>query len=272
MTAQASELRGDGADVRCAAIQQSFRAYATPTVIDAYNETPFDACVRHLSPVLRPNAAVLDLGCGEGALTGAFASQRLRAYGVDLDVERLESARRRESGRGPVTFLTANAESLPFASEQFDAIISVSVLQYVDWRRVVDECRRILRPGGRAAFLENLRGHPLARAYRVVRRRAWAYPRYQTPRGHVDWNDTAAFRAAFPGAQVKAYHLLTPLLLTPHALRERRPDRFSPIGRRAFDLLSGIDAHLLRRWQRLSRAGWLFTALCTKGESQVEAS
>ncbi len=236
------------------------------------HETPLDACVRHLSPVLRPNSAVLDLGCGDGALTGAFASQRLRAYGVDLDVRRLANGRRRETGMGRAAFLSCSAESLPFASGQFDAIISVSVLQYVDWRRVVEECRRVLRPGGRAAFLENLRGHPLARAYRVVRRRAWAYPRFQTPRSHIDWNDRSAFQAAFPGAQLKAYHLLTPLLLTPHALRERRPDKFSPMARRAFDLLAGIDGQLLSRWQRLSRAGWLFTALCTKPDSSLEAS
>ena len=222
--------------------------------------------------MLRPNAAVLDLGCGDGALTSAFASQHLRAYGVDLDVQRLAQGQRGDAGGGLAAFLSSNAESLPFASGRFDAVISVSVLQYVDWRRVVDECLRILRPGGRAAFLENLRGHPLARAYRVVRRHAWAYPRFQTPRGHIDWRDTAAFHSAFPGAELRSYHLLTPVLMAPHALRSRRPDRFSPMGRRAFDLLAGLDRHLLRRWEGLSRAGWLFTALCTKAESPMEAS
>ena len=67
MTASSPELAGDQIEATHLAIRQSLRTNAVPTIVDAYNETPLDACVRHLSPVLRPNAAVLDLGCGDGA-------------------------------------------------------------------------------------------------------------------------------------------------------------------------------------------------------------
>jgi SAM-dependent methyltransferase len=41
-------------------------------------------------------------------------------------------------------------EALPFASEQFDAILSFDVFEHVqDLEQVLAECRRVLRPGGR---------------------------------------------------------------------------------------------------------------------------
>ncbi|MGI0048515.1 MAG: methyltransferase domain-containing protein, partial [Nitrososphaera sp.] len=44
------------------------------------------------------------------------------------------------------------AEVLPYRNESFDAVASSYLAKYVDVERVVDECWRVLRPGGVAVF------------------------------------------------------------------------------------------------------------------------
>ena len=234
-----------------------------PTVIDRFNDGPLRASLEFLAPALGHGAAVLDIGCGGGALTEAMSARGIRAYGLDVDVGVLRG-RGRRARPASGSYVAGTAERLPFAGGTFDAIVSVSVLQYTDWRGVLGECRRVLKPRGRAAFLENLRGHPLARAYRIVRRKVWPYQRFLTPRGHIDWSETAEFEAIFPSVELSSYHLLTPWLLIPHALRDRRPARFSGPGDWSFDALHRCDERLLRRFKAAQKYGWLFTAHCCK--------
>ena len=50
-------------------------------------------------------------------------------------------------------FHVANGEQLPFADESFDLVFAHGVVQYTaDPQRLVNECRRVLKPGGEAVF------------------------------------------------------------------------------------------------------------------------
>jgi len=70
--------------------------------------------------------------------------------------KRLEKAVRRRTR--PATVLDAPAEGLPLPDASLDTVVSTLVLCTVDRPDVViDEIRRILRPGGRLLFLEHVR-------------------------------------------------------------------------------------------------------------------
>jgi ubiquinone/menaquinone biosynthesis C-methylase UbiE len=75
---------------------------------------------------------------------------------VDLSPERAAGAKRLTSlvGLGRlVRVIRADAQSLPFARSAFTAVVSQEGLLHVsDKARVLDECARVLRPGGRLAF------------------------------------------------------------------------------------------------------------------------
>jgi SAM-dependent methyltransferase len=191
--------------------------------------------------------------------------------GIDVSGEAVAAAVRESwADSRRATFRVSDACDLPFGGATFDALVSVSVLQYVAWPAVLRECRRVLAPGGRAIFIENLRGHPLARAYRTVRRTAWPYAPDLVPRRHLGWEDLGVFRDAFGSVEVRPFHLLSPAMLASHALREPRAATFGPIGNGGFRLLSQLDAALLSRWPGLARSAWLACIMCTQRSPRRE--
>lgn len=81
----------------------------------------------------------------------------------------VELARSRADGFA-ATFLVAPAEDTSLPGESFDLAVGKWVLHHVDVAAAAAEVRRVLRPGGRAAFFENQDRNPLLR---LARRRLW---------------------------------------------------------------------------------------------------
>lgn len=98
--------------------------------------------------------AILDLGVGTGKFLGRFvACQPWKlAVGVDFSSEMLTRAR----GHLPKVcrLVQADIHDLPFASETFDLVVASFTLRSVkDLDHFFGEVRRVLRAGGKAAFL-----------------------------------------------------------------------------------------------------------------------
>lgn len=94
--------------------------------------------------------SVLDLGCGTGDIARAVASAGMQVTGCDISSEMLRCASR-EGVKSEIKWLQldANWRGLPFKAAGFDAIIAVSVFEYVqDPVAVMCECARVLKPGG----------------------------------------------------------------------------------------------------------------------------
>ena len=105
---------------------------------------------------------VLDLGCGEGrhAIT-AYLQAPVSVIGLDLSAKDLGIARARfeefratePDGESPdgrrLNLLQASGLKLPFADGTFDKVICSEVLEHIpDYRAVLKEIRRVLKPGG----------------------------------------------------------------------------------------------------------------------------
>jgi len=111
---------------------------------------------------LRPGAVVVDLGCGLGLL--ALEAARLvgpegRVYAVDSDREALGrlSMRAGEAGLAHVIPVHADLTGLPLPAGVADAVVARSVLSYLEERgKALQECFRVLRPGGRLSICEPL--------------------------------------------------------------------------------------------------------------------
>lgn len=92
----------------------------------------------------RPGERILDLGCGDGALTEQLAASGAEVVGVDASAELLEAAARRG-----LAVRQMNGHALSFDRE-FDAVFSNAALHWMQQPAlVVEGVRRALKPGGR---------------------------------------------------------------------------------------------------------------------------
>jgi SAM-dependent methyltransferase len=110
-------------------------------------------------------ARVLDLGCAEGA-TLRHLGNPASAVGVDLFPAKLAFARA-HAPRGQ--FVAGSAEALPFADGSFDHVLIRDLIHHIpDPTRMIDECARVLAPGGRIDVLEPCRWNPLIALHAIT--------------------------------------------------------------------------------------------------------
>lgn len=116
------------------------------------------ALVQAIDP--RPGQRVLDVATGTGQV--AFELVRrggCEVVGLDQCEEMLAGARVRLAEQpglaGLVTFVAGEAERLPFADGEFDALTFTYLLRYVDDpEATMRELARVVRPGGRVGMVE----------------------------------------------------------------------------------------------------------------------
>ena len=100
----------------------------------------------------RPGEVIMDLGCGDGALTESLVSASATVVGVDGSPDLVAAARSRGLD---VRLMDAQRLDLP---ERFDAIFSNAALHWMpDAPAVVEGVRRHLKPSGR--FVGEFGGH-----------------------------------------------------------------------------------------------------------------
>jgi SAM-dependent methyltransferase len=96
---------------------------------------------------IEPGLSCLDVGCGAARTYAQWLAPTARLYaGVDVSAKAVELARQ----AGIDAQVIADAASLPFEDESFDAAICVEVFEHLfDPRAAAAEIRRVLAPGGR---------------------------------------------------------------------------------------------------------------------------
>ncbi|WP_326687071.1 MULTISPECIES: methyltransferase domain-containing protein [unclassified Streptomyces] len=110
----------------------------------------------YLVPELRPDARVLDIGCGPGTITADLAALVAQGSVTGLDAAEgvLETARATAAERGlsNVEFTTGDVHALAFPDAAFDVVHAHQTLQHVgDPVAALREMRRVCAPGGLVA-------------------------------------------------------------------------------------------------------------------------
>ncbi len=97
-----------------------------------------------------PGDRVLDVAAGSGNISLPAAMTGAEVISSDLTPELLQRSRQRAAKHGvSLDWQEADAEALPFADNEFDAVISaIGVMFAPHHQRAVDEMIRVCRPGG----------------------------------------------------------------------------------------------------------------------------
>jgi len=138
---------------------------------------------RDVSAFLGPleGKRVLEIGCGLGRHSVLLAKSGALVTAFDLSLNSVSAAHERAAMNGvsgKVAFNVAAAEALPYADASFDVIFGRSILHHLEVYPTLSELHRVLRPGGKAAFIEPMGMNPLlnfARAHLPYR--------HKNPRG-----------------------------------------------------------------------------------------
>jgi ubiquinone/menaquinone biosynthesis C-methylase UbiE len=110
---------------------------------------------------LQPGEAVLDVGCGTGALA-LEAYKRVgaagRVCGIDPGPRQVARARSKAGRAGiPIEFQVGVIERLAFLDQSFDAVLSTLLMHHLpdDLKRLgLAEIARVLKPGGRLVIVD----------------------------------------------------------------------------------------------------------------------
>ena len=152
-----------------------FRQFSTPAFIDSVVVAPIleSEFRRKLQPPeklteslgIEFGITVIELGCGPGVYTTAFAKtigNDNKLYAVDFKPEMIDRLKRKleepeyKDVRNIETKV-ASAYELPFQDESIDLVIMVGVLPEIpDKGKALKEIHRILKPNGSLAISENL--------------------------------------------------------------------------------------------------------------------
>lgn len=105
----------------------------------------------------RGNERALDVACGPGTFTSAFARRVRWMVGLDLTAPLMEQGRAaaEAEGIGNVAWGCGNAAALPFAGGAFDLVTcGYAVHHFGEPAKALAEISRVLRPGGRLALID----------------------------------------------------------------------------------------------------------------------
>jgi SAM-dependent methyltransferase len=113
-----------------------------------------DALIDRARPM--PGERIIDVGCGSGATTIAFAqkvSPSGHVLGVDVSGPMLARARQSAPRGLPINFELADATVFPFDPKSFDLLVSrFGVMFFAEPARSFANLRKALRSSGRLAF------------------------------------------------------------------------------------------------------------------------
>lgn len=111
---------------------------------------------------------VLDIGSGTGLYSLWLAGKGLNVSAVDQSEVMMKIAKKKaEEAKLAIDWNLGDAESLPFAENTFDLVISITAVEFMDKpQAVLQEAMRVLKPSGRLVIGLLTKESPWGELYR----------------------------------------------------------------------------------------------------------
>lgn len=143
---------------------------------------------------------VLDIGCGNGAMLKELAPRIHKGIGFDTSDNILEFARQMNPQFSNLSFSRIDGPLLPLPDHSVDVIMSLLSFRYLDWDPLMNEVKRVLRPGGKLLIIDMVtvpvrwREYPLLlrskyKHYKQRRTMKWFYKILSDMVNHPKWKE-----------------------------------------------------------------------------------
>ena len=185
-------------------------------------------------------AHVLEYGCGTGSYAFALAKHASHISGIDISKVALDQAKKRarkENVGDKIDFFLMNAEDLDYSDNTFDLVCGTGILHHLELEKALSEITRVLKPEGKAIFIEPLGHNLFINLYRSMT------PEIRSEDEHpLLVSDLAKFQQSFRGVRFD-YYYFTALVATLPGLRI------------LLDPLENLDKQLFR-WHFWRKQAW----------------
>lgn len=114
---------------------------------------------------------VLDFGCGNGWLSILLAKHGAKVWGIDISEELIKQANQFADKEGlseKICFQVMAAENLSFEDNFFNLIIGSAILHHTELSLAINNLNRVLKPGGRAIFVEPMNQNIFLKIWRKL--------------------------------------------------------------------------------------------------------
>jgi phosphatidylethanolamine/phosphatidyl-N-methylethanolamine N-methyltransferase len=160
------------AKVTSASVQKAYRRYARyyDLVFGLIFHPGRKTAIEHLH--IEPGHRILEVGVGTGLSLGIYPED-VRVVGIDLSQDMLKRAQRKveeEKLTNVEALMQMDAQEMEFKDSSFDSVVAMYVASVVpDPRKLVDEIRRVCKPGGTIVFLNHFQNkNPVIRRAEAV--------------------------------------------------------------------------------------------------------
>ncbi len=197
--------------------------------------THYPECVVRLLTLQKPQN-ICDFGCGSGEMACRLGLLGYRVTGIDVSPDLIKVARARAVLEGVterVQFIVADAAAAPLIDGTFDVVLAMSVVHHMPAEEAFDALERLLRPGGRIAFLEPV---AYSRTLQWMRNRTPVEKDVSPDERQLNAEEIRLLGKRFVIEEMYHFHLLA-------RLRRLLPEALSGLGER---VLSHLDHALLQ--------------------------
>ena len=150
---------------------------------------------------------ILDFACGSGWISIYLARSGAECCGFDISPKSVEIATRMAEVNGVGSrcqFKVTAAEKMDYPDNTFDLLFGNAALHHTDLDKSPSEIARVLKPGGKAAFIDDLRHHPVMWLYRKFT--SDKHTHFETPMVH---RNVEQFKPYFTSAVFESYDFLS---------------------------------------------------------------
>lgn len=179
--------------------------------------------IKEIFPI--KNKKILDFGSGRGEFSVALAKLGGIVIGIDVGEDLIELSKQiAKINNVKCDFIVGNIRRLPFEDNVFDFVIGTAILHHLSKQGVVDslsEAYRVLKPGGRALFIEPIENSklfnfiqnlfPVGKRPSILNKRKWKDYLESVDDRPLSNNELMSARGSFASAEFKYYGLLVRL-------------------------------------------------------------
>jgi SAM-dependent methyltransferase len=194
---------------------------------------------------------ILDIGCGHGFTSVHLAKRGGEIDSIDISPKMIELTRQNallNKVENRIKAAVMSAQAMEFADKTFDYVVGLGILHHLNLDLAGKEISRVLKPGGRATFLEPR----IPLKFLIFVRGIFPNKCFESPGGsQLTDEEVERFSSNFSDCRIDYFLFL------------RKLTRF-PIIRNYGRQLDHFDLKLIKKLPWLRRLYWAFTVQVTK--------